>query len=189
MTLMDGFSRSGRAAGLLVALGAAALASCGGHTSVGFPAVDASVDSSAGGTGGSSTGGSGGTAATGGSAATGGTGATGGYGGAPDPCGNVTCNAPANCLNGKCWCPGGLHYCGGACVDTQTDLSNCGVCGHACQSGADCIAGQCQMPGTCTPAFCPTAGYGTACCLTPNGPCGVDYGFGCVNGYPQDAGP
>ena len=36
--------------------------------------------------------------------------------------------------------------------------------------------------GTCNPAFCPTSGFGTPCCVTPNGPCGVDTGTGCQQG-------
>lgn len=34
-------------------------------------------------------------------------------------------------------------------------------------------------PGSCNPAFCPTT-FGTPCCLTQNGPCGVDMGMGCM---------
>jgi len=36
--------------------------------------------------------------------------------------------------------------------------------------------------GTCNPAFCPTSGFGQPCCVTPNGPCGVDTGTGCQQG-------
>jgi hypothetical protein len=34
--------------------------------------------------------------------------------------------------------------------------------------------------GTCNPAFCPSSTTGTACCLTPNGPCGLNAGSGCA---------
>jgi hypothetical protein len=32
----------------------------------------------------------------------------------------------------------------------------------------------------CAPQFCPTMGAGQGCCMTAAGPCGVDYGMGCV---------
>lgn len=32
----------------------------------------------------------------------------------------------------------------------------------------------------CAPQFCPTMGAGSGCCMTTAGPCGVDYGMGCV---------
>jgi hypothetical protein len=41
--------------------------------------------------------------------------------------------------------------------------------------------------GTCQPVFCPSVGTGSPCCVTPNGPCGVDYGFG--NGCEVPTGP
>jgi len=34
--------------------------------------------------------------------------------------------------------------------------------------------------GSCNPQFCPGSGAGTACCVTANGPCGINYGRGCV---------
>ncbi len=40
-------------------------------------------------------------------------------------------------------CNASLTHCGGACVDTQSDVNNCGRCGHGCLAGA-CVAGQCQ---------------------------------------------
>lgn len=42
--------------------------------------------------------------------------------------------------------------------------------------------------GTCNPTFCP-ATTGTACCVSPSGPCGVDLGNGCVSQVQEDAGP
>jgi hypothetical protein len=33
--------------------------------------------------------------------------------------------------------------------------------------------------GSCDPLFCPSAS-GPACCVTPQGPCGVDLGMGCT---------
>jgi hypothetical protein len=40
-------------------------------------------------------------------------------------------------------CNANLTSCGDACVDTQSDPSDCGRCGHGCQ-GAACISGRCQ---------------------------------------------
>lgn len=53
--------------------------------------------------------------------------------------------------------------------------------------GSSGSSGSGGSTGTCNPAFCPSVGTGTPCCITPNGPCGVDYGFG--NGCEQPTGP
>jgi hypothetical protein len=50
------------------------------------------------------------------------------------------------CSSGSCAaCPTGFMACSGACLDTSTDSSNCGSCGHACNTagGESCIAGVC----------------------------------------------
>jgi hypothetical protein len=69
-------------------------------------------------------------------------------GGACGPCNSPT--APS-CNNGVCGCPPGKTNCGGSsCTDTQTDNSNCGMCGKACpalplpNSGSSCSSGQCS---------------------------------------------
>lgn len=53
-------------------------------------------------------------------------------------------------------CDIGLTQCatdaGVACVDVQGDASNCGYCGHACQSGWHCFASECRAP-ACTATF------------------------------------
>jgi hypothetical protein len=50
-------------------------------------------------------------------------------------------------------CSSGLTECGtdagATCVDAQTDANNCGFCGHACELGWHCYAGQCRAP-ACT---------------------------------------
>jgi hypothetical protein len=46
------------------------------------------------------------------------------------------------CNSGACSCLA-QYRCGAACVDTQSDPHNCGACGHACDQGASCAAGQC----------------------------------------------
>lgn len=47
-------------------------------------------------------------------------------------------------------CSSGLTDCNGACVDTNTDGSNCGSCGSQCGYLEACVAGTCQP--SCTPA-------------------------------------
>ena len=39
--------------------------------------------------------------------------------------------------------------------------------------------------GSCSVAFCPSGGQGAPCCLSPDGPCGVNLGTGCA--LPQAA--
>ncbi|HEX7667133.1 MAG TPA: hypothetical protein VF407_21530, partial [Polyangiaceae bacterium] len=40
-------------------------------------------------------------------------------------------------------CSGGTVACGGACIDTKVDPSNCGACGKVCAKGELCSAGTC----------------------------------------------
>ena len=49
-------------------------------------------------------------------------------------------------------CEAGLTDCGGACVDLQSDLNNCGACGEVCQSGL--VPVECRS-GVCERANCP----------------------------------
>jgi hypothetical protein len=42
--------------------------------------------------------------------------------------------------------------------------------------------------GSCLPAYCQTTGFGTGCCVTPNGPCGTDMGNGCMSNTPGTGG-
>ena len=35
--------------------------------------------------------------------------------------------------------------------------------------------------GSCNPVYCPSSGGGKGCCITANGPCGVDLGMGCMS--------
>jgi hypothetical protein len=41
------------------------------------------------------------------------------------------------------------QVCGGSCVDTSSDVYNCGICGHACAGGDACCSGLC-VKSTCT---------------------------------------
>ena len=52
------------------------------------------------------------------------------------------------CTNGVCTCPAGQQLCGASCVDTQSDLDNCGSCGNQCPAGSSCVAGACTAFGT-----------------------------------------
>ena len=51
----------------------------------------------------------------------------------------------------RCACPAGFAGCDGACVDTQTDVANCGACGEVCgSSGEVCVSGVCESAWNCT---------------------------------------
>ncbi len=41
-------------------------------------------------------------------------------------------------------CAEGQTTCGGACVNTQTDVAHCGACRRACNAGQTCVAGACS---------------------------------------------
>jgi hypothetical protein len=45
--------------------------------------------------------------------------------------------------NGDVTSCGGQQNCGGKCVDPNTDVYNCGTCGHACAGGEACCTGLC----------------------------------------------
>jgi hypothetical protein len=53
-------------------------------------------------------------------------------------------------------CASGQTCCDGTCVDTQTDLGNCGACGKPCQERGNaartCVAGACVFA-SCKPSF------------------------------------
>ena len=54
------------------------------------------------------------------------------------------------CANGTCaiQCPMGRKECGGACVDTKTDIDNCGTCSNACDAQKEsCVEGLCCPTG------------------------------------------
>ena len=43
-------------------------------------------------------------------------------------------------------CPVGSTRCGEVCVDTRSDLENCGACGRACGASGFCEGGTCRPP-------------------------------------------
>ncbi len=48
------------------------------------------------------------------------------------------------CSHGMCSCPTGQMVCADVCTNTQSDLSNCGGCGVACDEGSSCLDGACK---------------------------------------------
>jgi hypothetical protein len=123
--------------------------------------------SGASGAAGSKAGAAGASGAAGAAGAAGASGATGkaGAAGAPGDCtGDAGCPAGQICgATGTCQpgcsdtkaCAAGATCCGAICVDTATDLKNCGSCGQACAMGDNakfvCAAGACKY--TCADGF------------------------------------
>jgi hypothetical protein len=68
-------------------------------------------------------------------------------------------------------CPEGTTACGGACVNTRTDPTNCGTCGTHCRVNESCIDGVCACSSS-NAGICPT---GFTCCLP-------QFGGGCACG-------
>ncbi len=55
------------------------------------------------------------------------------------------CQPGSSCVNGKCTCPVGLHYCPqSGCFDLVSDPNNCGWCEFACPEGVSCSHGVCD---------------------------------------------
>jgi hypothetical protein len=64
---------------------------------------------------------------------------------------SILFNARQTCSASTCGgCAGGETICGGACTNTQIDVSNCGACGIVCNSagGQTCVAGVCSCVGS-----------------------------------------
>jgi hypothetical protein len=64
-------------------------------------------------------------------------------------CSDAECSGGQQCSRpgGTCSCPTGQTLCGGTCVDTKSDPSNCGACGSQCNKDlpteSKCCAGAC----------------------------------------------
>ena len=106
-------------------------------------------------------------------------GGSGGVGG-----GDPNCTSP-NCSG----CQGCFLIC--MCQQNNADacLAQCsGAGGTGGMAGTGGVAGTGGMGGStggttggsCNPSFCPNPGFGSPCCVTPNGPCGADMGMGCM---------
>jgi hypothetical protein len=99
------------------------------------------------------------------------------------------CPAPANatptCTGGTTCgyaCNANATPCGTACVDGQSDVSNCGSCGHACSAGQACIGGAC----VCNAGSCPNGccdGSGACQTVGSSAACG-SAGQACATGCP-----
>ncbi|MFO0604984.1 MAG: hypothetical protein U0324_17510 [Polyangiales bacterium] len=63
-------------------------------------------------------------------------------------------DCPGGCSSGVCTggmmtCAAPRSMCGTACVDTSTDVANCGGCGIMCPAGQGCASGACTATTTC----------------------------------------
>jgi hypothetical protein len=95
--------------------------------------------------------------------------------GQPKPCcGGGACSG----VHGTCACVSPTVDCSGACVDTQSDVNNCGSCGNVCPSNSTgCSGGVCQCDSG-VPNYCPPGGKNPDTCVNfqtdPNncGSCG-----------------
>src|SRR5271155_4919573 len=65
--------------------------------------------------------------------------------GAGDDSGNKTPETGGKAEGGDAGCTGGLMMCAGSCVNTQTDMANCGKCSNPCTGDTSCSGGMCKM--------------------------------------------
>jgi hypothetical protein len=99
-------------------------------------------------------------------------------------CGNEgLCTHGNQCVDHTCKCGTGakcegtyIQCCSGACISVETDMNNCGSCGHVCETGAhqevECRTGYCQVTGcegtyTNCPGTC-DCDLGPNCCKNGN---------------------
>jgi hypothetical protein len=94
------------------------------------------------------------------------------------------CASSNPCCNGTCCGPAPVQCCSNNCVNTDTDINNCGGCGIGCPPGDYCANGQCQtccVPGQICGSLpcCPGSGgaCGQTCCDSVSQCCA---GLGCI---------
>ena len=91
------------------------------------------------------------------------------------------------CASGTCVevCPSSLAQCADGCHDLQGDWSNCGACGHACNTGEVCANGACEF--NCGSGWSNCAGHCTDLQVDAMncGACGAVCGGKCVVGTRQ----
>jgi hypothetical protein len=64
-------------------------------------------------------------------------------GGCGQVCPPYSAGLTGYCSGGTCLCALPTKYCGGACVDPQSDAAHCGKCDNACAVGQLCSGGSC----------------------------------------------
>lgn len=64
-----------------------------------------------------------------------------------DPCSGISCDAGKSCVSGSCLplCTSTQTRCASACVELQSDKTNCGRCGEVCREGETCQKGTCLL--------------------------------------------
>ncbi len=82
----------------------------------------------------------------------------------------VQTDSPFCCASGETCCNNTT------CANLQTDVQNCGACGHACGQGQKCVAGVCKST-TCVQLAQPCNSATDTCCQTSPGvtiTCGLE---------------
>lgn len=82
-------------------------------------------------------------------------------------CPGTRCQGGNKRPNGTCVCGTGTTECSGACIDRQSDPTNCGSCGNVCSVGLPCTNGVCRGDG---PQGCPAVDYCAASLRCPDKP-------------------
>ena len=94
----------------------------------------------------------------------------------------IELNSPVGTAVGKC--PSGQTSCSGVCTDTNTNLQNCGSCGHACGTGTSCVSGACVQNLLTNGSACQTGSQCSSGSCSQGVCCNVSCGS-CSNGTLQ----